>query len=74
MNTENNTTGNSIALENDADHSKWSKNKNVSDSQFAPHSPLLPRSSWQSQRAFLSVLIRAKQALDMAEITAILWD
>ncbi|WP_392533424.1 hypothetical protein [Nostoc sp. C117] len=35
--------------------------------------PLLPRSGWQDQQAFLKAIIRAKQALDMAELTAILW-
>jgi hypothetical protein len=35
--------------------------------------PLLPRSGWQDEQAFLKAVIRAKQALDMAELTAILW-
>ncbi|MBD2511519.1 hypothetical protein H6G91_30475 [Nostoc muscorum FACHB-395] len=35
--------------------------------------PLLPRSGWQDEQAFLRAIIRAKQALDMAELTAILW-
>jgi hypothetical protein len=35
--------------------------------------PLLPRSGWQDEQAFLRAVIRAKQALDMAELTAILW-
>ncbi|MCF2147145.1 hypothetical protein IQ276_011940 [Desmonostoc muscorum LEGE 12446] len=35
--------------------------------------PLLPRSGWQDEQAFLKAIIRAKQALDMAELTAILW-
>ncbi|WP_242065059.1 hypothetical protein [Nostoc sp. FACHB-133] len=34
---------------------------------------LLPRSSWQDEEAFFRAVIRAKQALDMAELTAILW-
>ncbi|MEH1919598.1 hypothetical protein [Nostoc sp.] len=34
---------------------------------------LLPRSSWQDEQAFLRAIIRAKQALDMAELTALLW-
>ncbi|WDD36987.1 hypothetical protein PQG02_34770 (plasmid) [Nostoc sp. UHCC 0926] len=42
----------------------------VSDAQ----SPILPRSGWQNRRAFLKVLVKAKQSLDMAEITATLWD
>ncbi|MBD2243793.1 hypothetical protein [Nostoc sp. FACHB-888] len=43
---------------------------NVSDVR----SPILPRSGWQNRRAFLKVLVKAKQSLDMAEITATLWD
>ncbi len=43
---------------------------NVSDAR----SPILPRSGWQNRRAFLKVLVKAKQSLDMAEITATLWD
>ncbi|QLE53213.1 hypothetical protein FD724_35355 (plasmid) [Nostoc sp. C057] len=35
--------------------------------------PLLPRSGWQDEQAFLRAIIRAKQALDMAELTVILW-
>ncbi|MHC5610574.1 MAG: hypothetical protein ACYTXA_06030 [Nostoc sp.] len=35
--------------------------------------PLLPRSGWQDEQAFLKAIIRAKQALDMAELTALLW-
>lgn len=35
--------------------------------------PLLPRSGWQDEQAFLRAIIRAKQALDMAELTALLW-
>jgi hypothetical protein len=33
--------------------------------------PLLPRSAWQDRRAFLRVLIKAKRALDLAEISAL---
>lgn len=33
---------------------------------------LLPRASWQDQKALLKVLIRVKQSLDIAEITALL--
>ncbi|MBC6430122.1 hypothetical protein FM036_04400 [Nostoc sp. HG1] len=44
--------------------------ENVSDAR----SPILPRSGWQNRRAFLKVLVKAKQSLDMAEITATLWD
>jgi hypothetical protein len=35
--------------------------------------PLLPRSGWQDEQAFLKAVIRAKQALDMAELTALIW-
>ncbi|WP_375498181.1 hypothetical protein [uncultured Nostoc sp.] len=42
----------------------------ISDAQY----PILPRSGWQNRRAFLKVLVKAKQSLDMAEITATLWD
>lgn len=34
---------------------------------------LLPRSGWQDEQAFLRAMIRAKQALDMAELTALIW-
>ncbi|MBD1930051.1 hypothetical protein H6F74_28050 [Trichocoleus sp. FACHB-90] len=74
----NETTGDSLALEKDSlpyertDSSESSGSG--SDSQMDPQAPLLPRSGWQNQRAFLSVLIRAKRSLDIAEITATLWD
>lgn len=35
--------------------------------------PLLPRFAWEDEQAFLKVIIRAKQALDMEELTTILW-
>lgn len=44
---------------------------NVSDAR-SPR--ILPRSGWQNWRAFLKVLVKAKQSLGMAEITATLWD
>ncbi|WP_166482410.1 hypothetical protein [Scytonema sp. UIC 10036] len=34
--------------------------------------PLLPRSAWQNQQAFYRVIIKAKKALDIAEISALL--
>lgn len=74
----NETTGDSLALEKNSvpyeetDNSESSGSD--SDSQIDPQSPLLPRSGWQNRRAFLSVLIKAKQSLDIAEITATLWD
>ncbi len=43
------------------------------DDNLGTQSPLLPRSGWQNRRDFLRVVIKAKQALDMAEITATLW-
>lgn len=61
---------NSVDSEN-TEHQEWSKS--VSEGQLGSLSPLLPRSAWQNQQAFLRVLIKAKQALDMAEITATLW-
>lgn len=61
---------NSVDSEN-TEHQHWSKS--VSEGQLGSLSPLLPRSAWQNQQAFLRVLIKAKQALDMAEITATLW-
>lgn len=39
-----------------------------------PTPPLLPRSAWQNKSAFFKVLLKTKQALDMAEIAAKLWD
>jgi hypothetical protein len=36
-------------------------------------SPLLPRSGWQNEQALLKQLVKAKQALDAAELTAALW-
>jgi len=74
----NETTGDSLALQNDSLPYKETDNSESSgsgsDSQIDSQSPLLPRSGWQNQRAFLNVLIRAKQSLDIAEITATLWD
>jgi hypothetical protein len=47
-----------IDLESSLDESK---------AQKEPLSPLLPRSAWTSQVAFLRVLFRAKKALDQIE-------
>lgn len=72
MNTTNETTDDSLALEKESlpfeGTDNFESSKSVSDVQ----SPLLPRSGWQNRRAFLSVLMRAKQSLDIAEITALL--
>ncbi len=74
----NETTGDSLALERDS--LPYERTDNVesagsgSDSQIDAQAPLLPRSGWQNRRAFLSVLIRTKQSLEIAEITATLWD
>jgi hypothetical protein len=78
MNTMSETTGDSPALEKDSVHSE--KNDNFesktsnSDDQLNTQSPLLPRSGWQNQQAFLRVLIKAKRSLDIAEIAATVWD
>ena len=68
----NETTDDSLALEKESLPYEGTDNfeswKSVSDAQ----SPLLPRSGWQNRRAFLSVLIKAKRSLDIAEITAFL--
>lgn len=76
INTMNETTGDSLALEKDSVPYKGTNNfeslGSGSDSQIDAQAPLLPRSGWQNQRAFLSVLIRAKRSLDIAEITAFL--
>jgi len=78
INIMNETTGDSLALEKDSLPYERTENfessGSGSDSQIDPQSPLLPRSGWQNRRAFLSVLIRVKQSLDIAEITATLWD
>ncbi len=74
----NETTGDSLALHNDSlpyeRTDNFESSESGSDSQIDPQSPLLPRSGWQNQQAFLRVLIRAKKSLDIAEITATLWD
>ncbi len=74
MNTMNETTCDSLAIEKESLRYEETDNfdslKSASDAQ----SPLLPRSGWQNQRAFLSVLIKAKRSLDIAEIAATLWD
>lgn len=41
--------------------------------QFDSLAPLLPRSAWNSQVAFLRVLFRAKKALDRIEKEAGVW-
>ncbi|MBW4457924.1 MAG: hypothetical protein KME55_37780 [Nostoc indistinguendum CM1-VF10] len=67
------TTSNFPAFEKELLPNKGTENiesLNVSDAR----SPILPRSGWQNRRAFLKVLVKAKQSLDMAEITATLWD
>lgn len=55
----NNVSTDSIAYENTT----------VSDSQTQknPQAPLLPRSAWNSQLAYLRVVFRAKKALDRIE-------
>ncbi|MCC5653985.1 hypothetical protein LC609_30250 [Nostoc sp. XA013] len=66
-------TSNSPAFEKELLSNKGTENiesLNVSDARFS----ILPRSGWQNRRAFLKVLVKAKQSLDIAEITAILWD
>lgn len=74
----NGTTGDSLALEKDLLPYAETDNCKLSgtglESQMDAQAPLLPRSGWQNRRAFLSVLIRAKRSLDIAEITATLWD
>lgn len=46
-----------------------SKESSIDDSQAQVSTlpPLLPRSAWNSQLAFLRVVFRAKQALDRVE-------
>jgi hypothetical protein len=46
------------------------KSNLVRSRQTISQFPLLPRSAWQDRRAFLKVLIKAKRALDLAEISA----
>ncbi len=74
----NETTGDSLALVKDSVPCEGTDNfessASGSNSQMHAQSPLLPRSGWQNRRAYLSVLIRAKQSLDIAEITATIWD
>jgi hypothetical protein len=78
MNTMNETTGDSLALEKHSVRSQGNVNfesaRSGSNGQMGAQSPLLPRSGWQNRRAFLIVLIRAKQSLDIEEIAATLWD
>ncbi|GAA6623368.1 hypothetical protein [Scytonema sp. NUACC26] len=64
------TTGDSLSLEKESLPYKGTDNFETSNA----HLPLLPRSGWQNQRAFLSVLVKAKRSLDIAEIAATLWD
>jgi hypothetical protein len=72
MNIMNETTDDSLALEKESLPVEGTDNFDSSKRVSEVQSPLLPRSGWQNQRAFLSVLMRAKQALDIAEITALL--
>ena len=74
MNTMNETTDDSLALEKESLPFEGTDNFESSKSASDVQSPLLPRSGWQNPRAFLSVLIKAKRSLDIAEIAAILWD
>ena len=74
MNTMNETTNDSLAVEKKSLPYKETDNFESSNSVSDAQSPLLPRSGWQNRRAFLSVLIKAKQSLDIAEIAATLWD
>lgn len=68
----NETTDDSLALEKESLPIEGTDNFDSSKSVSEVQSPLLPRSGWQNRRAFVSVLMRAKQALDIAEITALL--
>ncbi len=47
--------------------------ESLSENLLISQPPLLPRSAWQDEQAFLKAIIKAKQALDMAELSAILW-
>lgn len=73
----NETTSDLLALEKDLIPDEKTDNfessRSALDDQLETESPLLPRSGWQNRRDFLRVLIKAKQALDVAEITATLW-
>ncbi|BAB73727.1 hypothetical protein ACN23B_10150 [Anabaena sp. FACHB-709] len=46
---------------------------NISSEELLVSQPLLPRFAWEDERAFLREVIKAKQALDIAELTAIIW-
>lgn len=60
-----------LGLENDsARPDRVEPSRRRWDGQVDAQFPLLPRSSWQDQQAFLRVLIRAKRSLDIAEINA----
>jgi len=51
-------------------HERIGSNESCLDDSLAPVGslpPLLPRSAWNSQIAFLRVVFRAKQALDRVE-------
>jgi hypothetical protein len=77
MNSMNETTRNLVASQKDLfpddKTDKFDFSRSGLDNKLETQSSLLPRSGWQNRRDFLRVLIKAKQALDMAEITATLW-
>lgn len=69
----NTMSDNFFVVQNSVPHTETDDTSSSSGSHAQPDSQsLLPRSGWQNQRAFLSVLIKAKQSLDIAEITALL--
>jgi hypothetical protein len=57
------------------EHESDSLESSIGDSQTQVDSlpPLLPRSAWNSQVAFLRVLFRTKKALDRIEKEAGVW-
>ncbi|MEH2179230.1 hypothetical protein [Nostoc sp.] len=67
-------TSSSPASEKELLANKGTENLESLNSILDVRSPILPRYGWQNRRAFLKVFVKAKQSLDMAEITAILWD
>ncbi|MBC1223656.1 hypothetical protein GNF10_27475 [Nostoc sp. UCD121] len=60
-------------LNEEADEKLFTVQAETLSEELLISQPLLPRSGWQDEQAFLRAIIRAKQALDMAELTALLW-
>ena len=68
------TTSNSSETEKELFPKEETNNFDFLNSVLDAQSPILPRSDWQNWRAFLKVLVKAKQSQRVAETTATFWD